>query len=113
MKVGVWEIQIMLLMNKLLLHCTWKTSENKEHHGSHTFIIHPLGAFFKVNDNQLMDLSQNQIMCYIIYHSGTASPEVLAMCTKCKNCLIAYHKSNGIMTMKKHVEYDHVLLKIF
>jgi len=60
-----------------------------------------------------MDLSQNQIMCYIIYHSGTASPEVLAMCTKCKNCLIAYHKSNGIMTMKKHVEYDHVLLKIF
>jgi hypothetical protein len=38
----------------------------------------------------------------------------LAMRIKCKKCVIAYHKSNWIMTMKKHVEYDHVvLLKIF
>ncbi len=61
-----------------------------------------------------MDLFQNQIMCYIICHNGTASYEVLAIRTKCKKCLIVHHKFNGIMTMKKHIEYDHVvLLKIF
>jgi hypothetical protein len=53
-------------------------------------------------------------MCYIICHNGTASYEVLAIRTKCKKCLIVHHKFNGIMTMKKHIEYDHVvLLKIF
>ncbi len=46
-------------------------------------------------------------MHYIICHSGMAPLEVLAMCTRCKKALIVYHKSNGIMTMKKHVEYDH------
>jgi hypothetical protein len=99
--------QIVVVMH---LESFWK----QRAFGSHTFIIHPLGAFFKVNDNQPMDLSQNQIMCYIIYHSGMALPEVLAMRTKCKKCLITYHKSIGIMIMKKHVEYDHiVLLKFF
>jgi hypothetical protein len=40
--------------------------------------------------------------------------EVLAMHTRCRKGLIAYHKFNGIMVIKKHVEYDHVaLLKIF
>jgi hypothetical protein len=39
-----------------------------------------------------------------------APPKILAMRTRCRKCLIAYHKFNGIMTMKKHVEYDHVVL---
>jgi hypothetical protein len=41
-------------------------------------------------------------------------PEVLAMCIKCRKGLLSYHKFNGIMAMKKHVEFDHAsLLKIF
>jgi hypothetical protein len=39
-----------------------------------------------------------------------APPKILAMHTRCRKCLIAYHKFNGIMTMKKHVEYGHVVL---
>jgi len=32
------------------------------------------------------------------------------MHTRCRKGSIAYHKSNGITTMKKHVEYDHFTL---
>jgi hypothetical protein len=61
-----------------------------------------------------MDLFQNQIMHCIICHNITTLPKMLAMHTKCRKCLIVYHKFNGIMTMKKHVEYDHfALLKMF
>jgi hypothetical protein len=43
---GGWEIQLLLLlMNRLLLQCTWKACENKEQHGSHTIVIHPVGFF--------------------------------------------------------------------
>jgi len=39
---------------------------------------------------------------------------MLAMHTKCRKGLITYHKSNGIMMMNKHIEYDHfALLKMF
>lgn len=44
----------------------------------------PTWAFFKINDNQPMDLCQNQTMCYIIYHSGWTPPKVLAMCIRCR-----------------------------
>jgi hypothetical protein len=40
-------------------------------------------------------------------------PKVLAMHTRCKKGLIAYHKFNGITVMKKHVEHDHVTLLNF
>ncbi len=53
-------------------------------------------------------------MRYIIYHSGMTLPKVLAMRIKCRKGLISYHKFNGIMAMKKHVEFCHdALLKIF
>ncbi len=39
---------------------------------------------------------------------------MLAMHTKCRKGLIAYHKSNGITMMNKHFKYDHfALLKMF
>jgi len=51
---------------------------------------------------------------HIIYHSGTAMLEVLAMRIRYKKGLIIYHKYNRITTMEKHVESDHVhLVKIF
>jgi hypothetical protein len=31
----------------------------------------------------------------------------LALCTQLQQRLIAYHKSNGTTTMKKHVELEH------
>jgi hypothetical protein len=68
-------------------------------------------AFFKkLNNNQLVDLSQNQIMRRIIYHNDIAPLKILAMCTRCKKGLIAYHEYNGITTMKKHVDFDHSIL---
>jgi hypothetical protein len=46
----------------------------------------------------------------IVYHNDVAPPKILAMCTKCRKGLIAYHKFNGITTMKKHVDFDHFIL---
>jgi hypothetical protein len=57
-----------------------------------------------MNNSQPMDLFQNQIMLCIICHNITTLPKMLAMHTKCRKGLIAYHKSNGITLMKKHVE---------
>jgi hypothetical protein len=46
----------------------------------------------------------------IIFHSETIIPEILAMRIKCRKGFIAYHKYNGITTMKKHVESNHFIL---
>jgi hypothetical protein len=41
-------------------------------------------------------------------------PEILAVHTRCRKGLMAYHKFNGITMMKKHVEFNHfTLLKMF
>jgi hypothetical protein len=64
-----------------------------------------------MNDSQLMTFFQNQIMKFIIFHSDIAPPKILAMHTKCRKGFITYHKSNGIITMKKHVEFDHFALR--
>jgi len=57
-----------------------------------------------------MDLSQNQMMKCIICHDDTIPLEILTMCNRCKKCFIAYHKSNGITTMKNHVKINHSTL---
>jgi len=57
-----------------------------------------------------MDLSQNQLMKCIVCHNDTIPLEILAMCTRCKKCFIAYHKFNGITTMKNHVKINHSTL---
>jgi len=64
-------------------------------------------GLFKVNNNQSVDLEHNQIMRCIICHNDYVGLEILAMCTRCRKGLIAYHKSNGITSMKRHVENDH------
>jgi len=60
-----------------------------------------------------MDLFKKQTMHCIIYHNGTIPLEVLAMHIRCKKSLIAYHKSNNIITMEKCVESDLVRLLNF
>ncbi len=47
--------------------------------------------------------------CFIC-HNDFIGLEILAMRTKCRKGLITYHKSNGITTMKKHVESNHFAL---
>lgn len=64
-------------------------------------------AFLKVNDNQLVNLYQNKVTRCIICHSDTTPFEILAMHTRCRKRFIVYHKSNVIITMKNHVEYDY------
>ncbi len=67
-------------------------------------------AFFKVNNNQPIDLNANQIMRYIIYHNQVCGRESLALCMRCYKGFITYHKANGITAMKKYVEDEHVTL---
>ncbi len=43
----------------------------------------------------------------IISRVNSIGHKTLAMHTKCRKRLIAYHKINGIITMKKHVDVDH------
>jgi hypothetical protein len=45
-----------------------------------------------------------------IFQSDVVPFEILAMHTKCKKGFITYYKSNGITTMKKHVDFDHFAL---
>jgi len=53
-------------------------------------------------------------MWYIVCHNNVVGFEILALHTKLWKGLIAYHKSNGIITMKKHVELEHnTLIKKF
>jgi hypothetical protein len=36
--------------------------------------------------------------------------EIIALCMKFHKSFIVYHKVNGILTMKNHVEQNHVVL---
>jgi len=50
----------------------------------------------------------------IIYHNNVVGLEIFALCTMLQKGLIVYHKSNGITTMKKHLELEHkTLIKKF
>ncbi len=70
----------------------------------------PTWAFFKVNDNQQIDLKQSEVLRCIVCHKETSSPNILALCTRCHKVLIAYSKCNRISVMAKHVEQDHAYL---
>jgi len=53
-------------------------------------------------------------MWCIICHSNVVGLEIFALCTKLRKGLIVYHKSNGITSMKKHVDLeDNTLIKMF
>jgi hypothetical protein len=47
--------------------------------------------------------------CFIC-HNDVIGLEILAMHTKCRKRLIAYHKFNGIIAMTKHVESNNFAL---
>jgi hypothetical protein len=47
-----------------------------------------------------MDWEHNQIMRCIICHNDYVGLEILAMQTRCRKGLIAYHESNDIIAIK-------------
>ncbi len=72
-------LELVSVMNKTSLNYTWRTCGNKWWLGNHIITIHLHGFLFKVNNNQLMEISQNQIMKCIICQNDTVSLEILAM----------------------------------
>jgi hypothetical protein len=67
---------------------------------------------FKLNNSRLVDLVQNQIIQYIIYHNKIVVFEILTLHTRCLKGLLAYVESYEIIAMKKHVELEHNALFI-
>jgi hypothetical protein len=64
-------------------------------------------AFYVVNDNKPMDGKIPQVMrCQLCYKT----PMLYNPRTKLKKGLISYYKTNGISTLKKHVDVKHHLL---
>ncbi len=64
-------------------------------------------AFYVVNDNKPMDGKFPHIMRY---HLCYKTPMLYNPRTKLKKGLISYYKTNGISTLKKHVDVKHHLL---
>jgi hypothetical protein len=53
-------------------------------------------------------------MWCIVCHNDVVGPEIFELYTRLRKGFIVYHKSNGITTMKKHVELEHnTLIKKF
>jgi len=64
-------------------------------------------AFYVVNDNKPMDGKIPQVMkCHLCYKT----PTLYTPRTKLRKGLISYYKTNGISTLKKHVDAEHHLL---
>jgi hypothetical protein len=43
-------------------------------------------------------------------HNDTTPLKILALQSKCRKGFITYHKLNGIIVVKKHVDFDHFAL---
>lgn len=105
---GEQSLKDAMVMMHIYLKCTWKNWKHKELLGSLIITTHQHG--FKVNDNQPIDMNVNQIMWCIICHNHTCGPKIQTLCTKCcKGLITTYHKTNGIIPMKEHVEVEHDL----
>jgi hypothetical protein len=57
-------------------------------------------AFYKVNDNQVVNLEMNQQMRCIICHSQMSNLKILTLHRKLCKGFIKYHKSNAIIFTK-------------
>jgi hypothetical protein len=65
-------------------------------------------SFYCVNDNLDIDLVNPQIMCCILCYQNLVigiNPR-----TQARKGLISYHKTNGIISLKKHVHVDHFFI---
>jgi len=101
---------LMVLMNSMSLKCIWKTCENKNWLGSYTTTIQSHGHYLRWMIIDLSTFLKTRLCNCIICHSDTIIPKILAMHTRCNKGLIAYHKSNDITTMRKHIEFEYSTL---
>jgi len=62
-------------------------------------------AFYCVNDNKEVNIATPQIMHYILCHNNPILNENPK--TQARKGLIIYNTTNGIATLKKHVNSDH------
>jgi hypothetical protein len=66
---------------------------------------------FCVNDNKDVDVKCPQTMrCILCYNSFVLFCNLK---TQAKNGLIIYNTTNGITTLKKHVNIDQIIIAIF
>jgi hypothetical protein len=66
------------------------------------------GAFNCVNDNAKVDFENAQIMqCIFCYKNPITTTNLR---TQVKKRLIFYYKTNGITTLQKHVDVDHIVI---
>ncbi len=86
-----------LVVEEVLLESLKKQAKDwKPHHRNST-----TWAFFKVNNNYHVDLNNFQIMqCIVCHNDMMVCLKILALGTSCCKYLIAYHKINGIITIK-------------
>jgi hypothetical protein len=62
-------------------------------------------SIYYVNNNKEVDLTTPQVMCCNFYHNNSIlnlNPK-----TQDRRGFIIYNISNGIITLKKHVNLDH------
>jgi hypothetical protein len=65
-------------------------------------------SFHCVNDNAKVDLENTQIMCCILCHQKLVigiNPR-----TQVRKILIFYYKTNGVTSLKRHVDANHILI---
>jgi hypothetical protein len=68
-------------------------------------------AFYCVNDNKEVDLIVLQVMhCIICYNSPILN---LNSKTQVRRELIVYNTTNGITTLRKHVNVNHLIILEF
>jgi hypothetical protein len=64
-------------------------------------------AFYYVNDGSKVNVNVPQLMRFLVI---TIVQWLLQFLTKGQDCIMFYFKSDGIITLRKHVDVDHGLI---
>jgi hypothetical protein len=62
------------------------------------------------NDESPIDVKFPHVMCCILCYGRLVGHAILEPKRKLKKSLVSYFKSNGITTLKKHVDANHKLI---
>ncbi len=68
-----------------------------------------LGIFY-VNDELVVDVKVPQVMHYMLCYDRLVNHVILEQTTKLRKGFLSYFKSNGIITLKKHMDVDNGLI---
>ncbi len=88
---------------RIFKHCMFKRKYGKDIIGMQVF-----GFFYYVNDGKEVNLGNPQIMRRLFYHGSLV--HALNPNTKERKGLIAYYRTYGITTLKKHVYHDDLVI---